>query len=137
MSAVKKPLIVCITGERCVKTFRNTISVVLDELQKITNDNSLDLQLIFGDCSGVDTDAKELCIEKNINYKVYPADWKLHGKAAGPIRNKIMVDLANVVYAFHTDITKSKGTKNTIKLAKEKGIVVKLFTKEGISGPSC
>ena len=122
----RKTFVVCITGERETRVFRRTIGIVLDELKKMTE--NVDLKVIFGDCTGVDTDAKELCIEKNINYEVFPANWKLHGKAAGPIRNAEMVDLANIVYAFHTDITKSKGTKNTIKLAKEKKIVHRLFT---------
>jgi hypothetical protein len=122
----KVKFVVCISGERNVESFKSTISVVLDELKKSVGEK---LHIIFGDCTGVYTTAKELCIEMKINYKDYPANWTKHGKNAGPIRNKEMVDLADVVYAFHTDIRKSKGTKNTIKLAKAKGIPIHLFDR--------
>lgn len=121
-----KTLIVCITGERNNDSFEHTINVVLNSLIDITDDK-IKLKIIFGDCSGVDTTAKKLCIEKGINYQVHPANWDLHGKAAGPIRNAQMIDIANVVYAFHSNIKNSKGTKNTIKLAKGKGIQYRLF----------
>jgi hypothetical protein len=42
-----------------------------------------------------------------------PADWANHGKAAGPIRNRKMLDLKpDLVLAFHADLTNSKGTKD-------------------------
>lgn len=52
-----------------------------------------------------------------------PADWTTYGKAAGPIRNRQMLDLnPDIVIAFHNDITSSKGTKDTVTEAKRRGI---------------
>jgi hypothetical protein len=44
------------------------------------------------------------------------ADWAKYGPAAGPIRNKEIIDACDVVIAFWDG--KSKGTANSIKLAK-------------------
>lgn len=53
----------------------------------------------------------------------HAADWDAHGKAAGPIRNKMMVDLgADICVAFVSP--SSKGTLNCMKLAKEAGIEI-------------
>ena len=61
---------------------------------------------------------------------MFPADWKTFGKAAGPIRNRKMLDegLPDVVIAFHEDIERSKGTKNMISQACEQGIDVILIS---------
>ncbi|MEW2498392.1 SLOG family protein [Streptomyces nodosus] len=88
-------------------------------------------QLIHGDCAtGADAAAhhwfeiagRDLgCIEHR-----YPAEWDKHGKAAGPMRNKKMVEAgADLVLAFlHGP---SNGTRNTISLAAEAGIEVWRF----------
>lgn len=54
----------------------------------------------------------------------YPADWAKHGKVAGPIRNKQMIESgADLVVAF--PLFDSRGTKNTIDLAEAAGIEVR------------
>jgi hypothetical protein len=54
----------------------------------------------------------------------HPADWATHGKAAGPIRNKHMVDLgADLVLAF--PLPNSVGTAHTMRLARQAGIEVR------------
>lgn len=64
-----------------------------------------------------------------INNPGFPADWKKYGRAAGPIRNKQMLDEGkpDLVLAFHTDIKNSKGTKNMIQQAKDRGIKIILI----------
>lgn len=111
---------ICITGERCITCFKPLICKLL-LAHKPT-------KVIFGDCTGVDTSAKEVCEEYKISYQVYFADWTQYGKAAGPIRNKQMIDSKpDLVLAFHTNLTKSKGTKSTIKLAKQAKIPVEIY----------
>ncbi len=89
--------------------------------------------LIHGDCqSGADRIAREMAplVCEDVEIIAYPADWNHHGLAAGPIRNRRMRDEAkpDFVLAFHSDITKSKGTKNMVFLAREAGIPVKIVT---------
>lgn len=47
--------------------------------------------MCHGGASGADTLAGEWAHRNKIEVKVYPADWNEYGKAAGPIRNQIML----------------------------------------------
>ena len=58
-----------------------------------------------------------------------PANWFGRGYAAGPIRNKQMLDLKpDIVFAFPCG--ESKGTRGMIKLAEKAGIQVRVTELE-------
>lgn len=82
--------------------------------------------IIVGDCpTGADALAYEWATQTNnwTDVKIYKADWKKHGKSAGPKRNKQMIEQnihADVVIAFKG----GKGTANTISLARKAGLLV-------------
>jgi hypothetical protein len=122
------PVIICISGERYTTYFKERI----EELLKKYDANYDDIKCIFGDCSGVDSDALEICVKLNIAYEIYKPEWSKYGKSAGPKRNKKMIDVLDkdkdVLLAFHRDIASSKGTLNTINLAKNKGVKVFLYS---------
>lgn len=121
-------IIICISGERYTSYFKEKIEYLLKEYHA----NYDDIKCIFGDCSGVDSDALEICKKLNITYEIYKSEWAKYGKSAGPKRNKQMVNLLDknkdVLLAFHRDIESSKGTLNTINLAKKKGVKVFLYS---------
>jgi len=99
---------------------------VLRTLQK-------DIILIHGDCRGADKMSAQ--IGKRFGFKViaYPANWKVYGKGAGPIRNQQMLDEnpdIDLVLAFHNGIEHSKGTKDMVQRADKKGIKYKLITSK-------
>lgn len=72
--------------------------------------------------------AREIAEELNIPFKPFPANWTKHGKAAGPIRNREMLDEnPDLVLAFHTDIENSKGTADTLCEAEDRGIIYALI----------
>jgi len=48
--------------------------------------------LCQGEAKGLDRMAKLWCIRNSVPVESYPADWDKHGKAAGPIRNKQMLE---------------------------------------------
>lgn len=49
-----------------------------------------------------------------IKVEKYPANWSSYGKAAGPIRNSIMVNtFPDIVMVFHESIDSLKGSKGT------------------------
>lgn len=76
-----------------------------------------------GDCStGADKFALEWCQEKNIQYKLYVADWEGLGRKAGPIRNQEMVETNQdcVCVAFPG----GRGTANTVDHARACMLVV-------------
>lgn len=77
--------------------------------------------IVSGEAPGVDQLAKRWAAEKNLLYEGFPADWSL-GKRAGPIRNRKIVDKMDFMIALpkvEPDGSYSKGTKNSIELAKK------------------
>lgn len=83
----------------------------------LIRDNHYITKIIAGGATGVDQVAKEYAKEHNIPFEKYKADWDKYGKAAGPIRNKQMVDAADIILAIRYNY--SPGTSNTLKLAKK------------------
>lgn len=60
-----------------------------------------------------------------VDVKIHHADWKRHGKAAGPIRNQKMIDEnldADFVLAF--PLGESRGTRHCMQYASERGLIV-------------
>ena len=88
-------------------------------------------EIVHGACYGVDLTADRIAREMGFTVWSFPADWNQYGRAAGPIRNKQMLDFAGqgqvVVYLFHKNIEQSKGTKNMMNQAKKKGVPVFLI----------
>lgn len=88
--------------------------------------------LVSGHAKGADTLAEMYAAEKGIPIKVFPAEWTKYGKAAGPIRNRAMLDYAKeqtpVVAAFWNG--ESRGTGNMIKQAKKAGVECHIFLHE-------
>lgn len=89
--------------------------------------------LVQGDAPGADSIAKAVADRLGIRHDDFPALWEQQGRAAGPIRNRKMLDhlLAKQaeghpvrVIAFHHDLTQSKGTANMVKIAKKAKIRV-------------
>ena len=75
--------------------------------------------IVSGGALGADAMAERYAREAGLPLEVYQADWKTYGKAAGPIRNQQIVDACDIVVAFWDG--KSRGTKNTIELARKAG----------------
>ena len=67
-------------------------------------------ELVCGMCSGVDMCGKNWADNYEIPIKEFPADWKTHGKAAGPIRNKEMAKYADALLLIWDG--KSRGSAN-------------------------
>jgi predicted nucleic-acid-binding protein len=69
-------------------------------------------EVVSGGAEGADYLGERYADEMFLNLKIIRADWKTHGRAAGPIRNKQMADYADCLIAVWDG--KSKGTKNMI-----------------------
>ena len=81
--------------------------------------------IIEGEAKGADTLAREWAEMRDIPVLKFPADWKKYGRAAGPIRNKQMLDEGkpDLVMAFPSNgLKNSKGTKNMVEQARAAGI---------------
>ena len=82
-------------------------------------------EVISGTAEGADKLGEEWGKERHATITRFPADWNKHGKAAGPIRNAEMADVADICVVFWDG--KSKGTKNMIETALSKGLMVKVI----------
>lgn len=76
--------------------------------------------VISGGASGVDYLAERWCKYNKIPIIIYKPDWDKYGKSAGPIRNQYIIENSDGVIAIPHPTKESKGTNNSIKIAKEK-----------------
>lgn len=81
--------------------------------------------IISGGAQGADTLADRWATDNYVPIKVYPADWNAHGKAAGPIRNELIINAATHVLAFPSK--NGKGTQDTISRAQKKSLPLKVY----------
>ena len=78
--------------------------------------------IIHGGARGADEGAAQWAKSEGLKAIEFPADWKKHGKAGGPIRNQRMIDEGkpDLVVAFHG----GRGTADMVRRAKDAGITV-------------
>ena len=88
----------------------------------LQNQKPEDIVIVSGHASGADALGERYAQERGFQLETYPADWKAHGRAAGPIRNAQMAAVADALIAFWDG--KSRGTKNMIDTATKRGLKV-------------
>jgi len=96
-----------------------------NNIKKIFSDLSLgyyDITIIQGGARGADHGAKLFADQHTYHMMEFPADWKKHGKAAGPIRNRQMIVEGNpdLIIAFPG----GSGTMNMVKQGRDNNILV-------------
>jgi hypothetical protein len=69
-------------------------------------------EVVSGRAAGADSLGERWAEERNIPVKLFPADWKRHGKKAGPMRNAEMGVYADGLIAFWDG--ESRGTQHMI-----------------------
>lgn len=106
---------VIIAGGRDIHDYDLIVSAVNKANFRIT-------AVVSGGASGVDALGERYASEMNLPLHVYFADWKKHGKAAGPLRNAKMAEHADALIAIWDG--QSKGTKNMIETAQKRGLAV-------------
>lgn len=90
--------------------------------------------VIEGDATGADRLAGNWASKWKVDNEKFPADWRALGKSAGMVRNKKMLveGKPDIVAAFPG----GKGTDNMVRLAKEAGVTVLDYRREGEASPS-
>lgn len=80
--------------------------------------------VIHGAARGADSLAGAWAERRGVMVEAYVADWEGQGRAAGPLRNKLMLDEGkpDIVIAFPG----GRGTANMMKQATERGVEVLL-----------
>lgn len=75
--------------------------------------------VLVGDATGLDSLVRERT--RWARLQVFDADWRLHGRSAGPIRNRVMLEARpNLLIAFPG----GRGTEDCVRQAKSLGILV-------------
>jgi hypothetical protein len=86
-----------------------------------------DITVVDGACpTGADRIAHEAAAEFGCATERYDADWDRHGKAAGGIRNQVMVDTKPDICLAFPD-PDSRGTWDCVRRAREAGIPVEIY----------
>lgn len=94
----------------------------LDNQDYFEGYNSKKITIIHGDAKGADFCARLWAKLWGCTEERYPANWKIHGYSAGPVRNKRMLEEGkpNLVIAFPG----GTGTANMVSIAKKAGVEV-------------
>lgn len=124
------PLAVLVTGSRHW-TDRRPIHA---DLRAVEATGRL-MVVVEGDAQGADRIAGRgwaaYARKRGVGWLSVPADWETHGKAAGPIRNRLMLDWLlqcpevgwqPVVFAY--PLPDSRGTRDMMAAASEAGVRV-------------
>lgn len=111
---------VLVTGSR---SFAN-VTYLEQELAALKPD-----VVVHGGASGADALAEAWCKRNEVDYRAYPAKWRRHGKAAGPIRNLAMLarehrrdEPIDVCLAFPVGI--GRGTRDMMAACEAVGVPV-------------
>ena len=77
--------------------------------------------IVHGAAPGADTLADDWANLRDVLIEPHPADWAVHGRAAGPIRNQEMLDSGiDLVIAFPG----GRGTADMVRRARAAGVKV-------------
>ena len=111
---------VIIAGCRNFQDYRRFCLAVDRDLSRLKEE--YELVILSGHCSGTDAMAERYAQEQGYCLEVYPADWRL-GNAAGPSRNRHMVEKADYAIVFPSG---GPGSQSLVAFAKEKGIPIRI-----------
>ena len=103
-----------IAGSRYTTTFTEADLARLEEIRPLVT------EVVSGGAKGVDSLGEAWAKKHGIPVKRFPAQWGLHGRRAGPIRNRQMAEYADAVVLFPG----GRGTTNMHDEAVAAGIRV-------------
>lgn len=127
----KKKVIVC--GTRTFGIHKWERDLLVEKMDLFTR-NFFDVAVVSGTDKhwmvdlkryvGADYLGEEWAHSKRYTVVRFHPEWEKHGKAAGPIRNREMVEYADYLVAFWN--ATSKGTKDILSQAKSRGLKVRV-----------
>jgi predicted Rossmann fold nucleotide-binding protein DprA/Smf involved in DNA uptake len=85
--------------------------------------------IVSGGAAGVDRRAEARAKQRGLSVEIIKPNWDQFGRAAGPIRNKEIVNKSDMVVAFWDG--KSIGTLHTIKRTEQVGKLVLVVRPRG------
>jgi YspA, cpYpsA-related SLOG family len=90
------------------------------EIQMLLNHHKVvPTEIVSGGANGIDSCGEVYAFSRSIPVKKFPANWKKHGKAAGPLRNTEMAKYADALLLIWDG--KSRGSASMKSLMKATG----------------
>lgn len=123
-----RPFRIVVTGSRDWSDLRALADAIFDAVEEAADAKPI---IIQGGAQGADALALHMAKNNEFAHETFEADWQAFGRAAGPIRNRAMLDSgADLVLAFPVGgRTHSPGTWDCIEAAAERGIPVRIFPR--------
>ncbi len=109
------------------RTFHRA-DLVAAYLERVRVDHP-DLSIVSGDAPGADWLAAGFARRRGLALTQFRADWRTHGRRAGPIRNRLIVAESDALVAFWDE--SSPGTRSSLEMALAKGIPATVVTPDG------
>ena len=118
------PLRILVTGSRDWADYER-VRVAIGAAAFEYGTAASDVVVVHGGARGADRCAADAAAELGVRAEPHVADWKRHGRRAGPYRNQQMVDAgAAVCLAFPMGV--SVGTRDCVRRAELAGIPVRV-----------
>lgn len=90
----------------------------------------VNVEIVHGAARGADAIAGSIARTLGLEVTEYPANWRLHGPAAGPIRNRLMLETQpDLVLAFKDGLDRTLetgGTEHMIRIALKAGVACRI-----------
>jgi len=116
---------ILVSGKRDFTDYDKFYRFLDDSIRDIQDD----IEIVEGGAKGTDALAKRYAAEHGLGCREFPAQWNVHGRAAGPIRNSEMIEYLNgknckAVFVWDG---KSRGTGDCLRKARKAGIPSKVL----------
>lgn len=123
---MSKKIVLGIVGGRGFHDFQ----LMKRSIQALTEEKEYEItKVVSGGAFGADSYGAIYALQKELPLEVFAAEWNKYGKSAGFKRNKLIAQQSDVIMAFWNG--RSKGTKNTIDIARSYEKEVHIILYEG------
>jgi hypothetical protein len=116
---MSEPVII-VTGSRYLRDMTRIVAA-------LEYHASTDVLIVHGGASGADRIADAWAIHNGYRVHCFKADWSHLGMAAGPRRNRAMLDAYPDALVLAFPMGESKGTRQCIAAARDRGMRVIVF----------
>lgn len=82
------------------------------------------LEVVSGGATGIDKCAADWALRYNFGLRRFYPEWKTHGRAAGPIRNRKMAEYADALVVIKRAGKDTAGTSSMIREATKAGLPI-------------
>jgi hypothetical protein len=114
------PFRVIVAGDRRLADY-DFVRSKLDAVLALRHDS--EVVILSGRAAGADRLGERYAEERGLPCEHFPADWKAHGRAAGPIRNRQMAAAADACMVFDGG---GPGSRSMVEEAEAAGLLLRV-----------